>query len=102
MIILLIDETIIIDAINELSSTSAAGPDGIPSLLLFNCAAEFAPALTLLFTQSLMHGFIPTSFKRDAITPVFKVIICQYYLLTYNIIKVFERIVRNQVVAFFN
>ena len=25
------DETIIIDAINEISSTSAAGPDGIPS-----------------------------------------------------------------------
>ena len=53
-----IDETIIIYVINELSSTSAAGPDGIPSLLLINCAAELAPALKLLFTQSLMHGFI--------------------------------------------
>ena len=67
-----INETIIIDAINKLSSTSAAGPDGTPSLLLINCAAELAPALKLLFTQSLMHGFIPASFKRAAITPVFK------------------------------
>ena len=58
-----IDETIIIDAIIELSSTSAAGPDVIPSLLLINCAAELAPALKLLFTQSLMHGFIPASFN---------------------------------------
>ena len=67
-----IDETTIIDAINELSSTSAAGPDAIPPLLLINCAAELAPALKLLFTQSLMHGFIPTSFKSAAITPAFK------------------------------
>ena len=67
-----IDETIIINAINELSSTSAAGPDAIPPLLLINCAAELAPALKLLFAQSLVHGFIPASFKSAAITLVFK------------------------------
>ena len=67
-----IDETIIIDAVNGISYTSTAGPDGIPSLCLINCAAELAPTLKLLFTQSLMHGFIPASFKRAAITPVFK------------------------------
>ena len=101
-----IDETIIIDAINELSSTSAAGPDAIPPLLLINCTAELAPALKLLFTQSLMHGFIPASFKSAAITPVFKSGIktspCNYrpIPLTSTIIKVFEQIVRKQVVAF--
>ena len=95
-----------IDAINELSSTSAAGPNAIPPLLLINCAAELAPALKLLFTQSLMHGYIPASFKRAAITPVFKSVIktspCNYrpISLTSTIIKVFERIVRKQVVAF--
>ena len=68
-----IDETIIIDAINELSSTSVAGLDATPPpLLLINCAAELAPVLKLLFTQSLMHGFIHASCKRAAITPVFK------------------------------
>ena len=66
-----INETIIIDAINELFSTSAAGPNGITSLLVINCAAGLAPALKLLFTQSLMHGFIPASFKRAAITHLF-------------------------------
>ena len=101
-----IDEAIIIDAINELSSTSAAGPDAIPPLLLINCAAELAPALKLLFTQSLMHGFITASFKRAAITPVLKSGIktspCNYrpISLTSTIIKVFEQIVRKQVVAF--
>ena len=53
-----------------------------------------------------MHGFIPTSFKSAAITPVFKSGIktspCNYrpISLTSTIIKVFERIVRKQVVAF--
>ena len=35
-----IDEAIIIDAIHEISSTSEADPDGIPSLLLINCVAS--------------------------------------------------------------
>ena len=53
-----------------------------------------------------MHGFIPASFKRAAITPVFKSGIktspCNYrpISLTSTIIKVFERIVSKQVVAF--
>ena len=67
-----IDETIIIDDINELFSTSTAGPNGIPSLLLINCAAELAPALRLLFTHSLPHGFILATFKRATITLVLK------------------------------
>ena len=48
-----INEQIIIDSIQELSSTSAAGPDGVPSSLLLKCAAELAPALKVMFSQSL-------------------------------------------------
>ena len=51
-----ITEQFIIDSIHELSSTSAAGPDGVPSSLLLKCAAELAPVLK--FYQSLSHGFI--------------------------------------------
>ena len=40
-----ITESIIIDFIRELSSNSAAGPDGILSSLLLNCAHELAPSL---------------------------------------------------------
>ena len=47
-----ITEPIIIDSIHELSSTSAAGPDMVPSSLLLNCAAELATALKLLLLFS--------------------------------------------------
>ena len=53
-----ITEQIIIDSIQELSSTSAAGPDGVPSSQLLKCAAELAPALKVMFFQSLTHGFM--------------------------------------------
>ena len=66
-IIIEITKPIIIGSIHELSSTSAAGPDGVPSSLLLNCTAELAPALKLLFSQSLAHGFIPA-----LLTTVFK------------------------------
>ena len=65
-------ENVIIDAIKELSPNSAAGPDGIPSSLLINCASEIAPLLRKLFTTSLLKGYIPPSFKRAAIVPIFK------------------------------
>ena len=100
-----ITEQIIIDSIQELSSTSAAGPDGVPSSLL---AAELAPVLKLMFSQSLIYGFIPSSLKRAAITPVFKSGTktspsnCRLISLTSTIIKVFEQMIRKQVVAFMN
>ena len=101
-----ITEQIIIDSIQKLSSTSAAGPDGVPSSLLLKCAAELAPALKLMFSQSLTHGFIPSSLKRAVITPVFKsgtkTSPSNYrpISLTSTIIKDFERIITKQVVAF--
>ena len=61
----------IIDSIRELSSNSAAGLDGIPPLLLLNCAHELAPSLLILFKQSLLSGIIAPSLKRAAIVPVF-------------------------------
>ena len=50
-----ITEPIIIDSIHELSSTSAAGPDGVPSSLLLNCAAELAPALNPFLPKYLVR-----------------------------------------------
>ena len=57
---------------NELSTSSAAGPDGIPSLLLVNCATEVTPLLLIIFTHSLSSGVVPPSLEPAAITPVFK------------------------------
>ena len=69
---IVLSETIIIDARQELSSTSAAGPDGFLSSLLVNCSTELAPFLLIIFTHSLSPGVVPPSFKQAAITPVFK------------------------------
>ena len=68
---IIITKSIIIDYIKELSSNSAAGPDGIPNFLLFNCASKLAPSLLTLFKESLDSGVIDSSLKKTAIVPVF-------------------------------
>ena len=74
-----ITEQIIIDSIQELSSTSAVGPD-VPSSRLLKCAAELAPALKLMFSQSLTHGFIPSS-SSNQVPKLPHLIIGQYHSL---------------------
>ena len=103
---IVLSEKIIIYAIQELSPTSAAGPDGLPSSLLVNCATELAPILLIMFTHSLSSGVVPPSFKRATITPVFKSgdrsVPSNYrpISLTSVISKVLERIIRKQVSSF--
>ena len=94
------------ECLTDIEITEPIIIDYIPSYLLLNGAAELAPALKLLFSQSLAHGFIPASLKRAAITPIFKsgpkTSPSNYrpISLTSTIIEVFERIIRKQVVAF--
>ena len=57
-----LSDSIIIEAIKELSPNSAGGPDGIPASLLINCAEEIAPDLKIIFSHSLSSSLIPTSF----------------------------------------
>ncbi len=101
-----LSESIIIDAIHELSPNSAAGPDGVPSSLLVNCAHELAPILLKLFSDTFYHSSIPLELKRAAITPIFKSgdksLPSNYrpISLTSVISKVLERIIRKQVFEF--
>ena len=44
-----LSDSIIIEAIKELSPNSAGGPDGIPASLLITCAEEIPPALNIFF-----------------------------------------------------
>ena len=103
---IIITESIIIDSIKDLSSNSAAGPDGISASLLLNCASELAPSLLILFKQSLDSGMIDPSLKKAAIIPLFKsgdrTVPSNYHLisLTSIIIKVFERMIRKQIFTF--
>ena len=45
-----LSDSIIIEAIKELSSNSAGGPDGIPTSLLINCAEEITHILKIIFS----------------------------------------------------
>ena len=67
-----ITDSIIIEAIKELSRHPAGGHGGIPTSLLINCTEEIAPILKIIFSHSLSSSLIPTFFKEAAIIPVFK------------------------------
>ena len=97
---------IIVESIKELSSNSAAGPDGFPSSLLIKCSDILAPALKLTLSQSLTQGVFSSALKRAVIVPILKSgdksIPGNYrpIYLTSCISKVFERIIRKQVLTF--
>ena len=73
-----ITESIIIDSIRELFSNSAAGPDGIPSSLLFNCAHQLGPSLLIMFKQSPLSGGIAPYLKKMLLTLFSSWVIKQY------------------------
>ena len=56
---IVLTEKNLIESILELSTSSAAGPDGIPFSLLIKCATELAPLLLIIFTHSLSSGVVP-------------------------------------------
>ena len=60
------------EAIDELSPTSAAGPDGFPAILLKKCKSIMVTPLKILWTQSLNEGVVPDKLKQSLITPIHK------------------------------
>ena len=50
----------------------ANGPDGIPCYILKEAAAELAPFLQFLFTQSLHTGSVPQTWLKATVVPVHK------------------------------
>ena len=99
-------EQMIIDAISEISASSAPGPDGIQASFWKKCAIELAVPLQMLFIQSLESGIIPECLKRAAIVPIFKSgdksLPSNYrpISLTPILMKIFERVIRKQVTQF--
>ena len=65
-------ESLISEAVKELSANSSASPDGLPASLLINCCAELTPILAIIFKESFTKGVIQMLFKRVAIVPIFK------------------------------
>ena len=94
------------EAILEIKSESAAGPDGIPAILLKNCYYALSIPIQLFWKESLELGHVPDYYKVGYITPLYKkgsrAIPVNYrpMTLTLHIVKVFERIVRKHMMEY--
>ena len=103
-----ITEDSIVKAINELSPSSSAGPDGFPAMLLKKCKDELSFPLCLLWKKSLEIGLVPTELKNCTITPIHKggsrSLAANYrpVALTSHVIKIFEKVLRNHIVNHMN
>ena len=92
--------------LRNLDPNSAAGPDGIPPILLKECANEITPTLTKIFRHSLDTGTIPTVCEKANITPIFKKGNKQDpnnyrpISITSVVCKILERLVANQILSF--
>ena len=62
----------ITDAIKEIPSYAAPGPDKLPALVLKECADEIAEAILMIWRKSLDTGEIPDIMKLQTIIPIYK------------------------------
>ena len=58
--------------LQKVDCKKANGPDRIPCYILKEAAAELAPFLQLLFTQSLHTGSVPQACLKATVVPVHK------------------------------
>ena len=94
------------EAMNELSSNAAPGPDCFPAILLRKCSTSLSSPLARIWRTSLRTGQIPDVCKTATITPIHKgksrAVPKNYrpVALTSLLIKVFEKVVRKRIVEF--
>jgi hypothetical protein len=67
-----IEEAGIAKLLKNLNASKAAGPDGIPSQILKNCADILATPLTSIYNYSLESGSLPSDWLTANIASVFK------------------------------
>ena len=90
-------------ALKKLDPSSTAGPDGVSSKLLSEIKEEIATPLFIILKKSLDEGNIPSIFKMAHITPIHKggsKLKPEQYRpvsLTSHIMKVFERVVKSNI-----
>ena len=103
---IIFDVQSIIRAIDELSANCSAGEDGFPSILLKSCKEILSVPIYFIWKESFASGVIPDFYKSQIITPIFKKGSKMYpknyrpIALTSNIIKIFERVIRSQLVHY--
>jgi hypothetical protein len=58
--------------LQDLDVNKGSGPDGIPPIILKNCASAFAKPLSLLFNRSMATSVLSDRWKVSHVTPIFK------------------------------
>ena len=58
--------------LKSINPAKACGPDGIPNLVLKNCAEHIAPPLAEIFQLSISSGNLPKDWKKANVSCVFK------------------------------
>ena len=97
-------DNMFLEAIKELSPSSASGPDGIPSILLINCKEIYAKILCILWKKCLNMEVTPLNLRQPDVIPIYKAAEktepsnYRPISLTSHFIKVFEKVVRNSIV----
>ena len=92
------------EAIDELKTNSAAGPDGIPAILLKKCKLAISRPIVVLWKKSFESSDIPAALKHATICPIHKggnrTDPANYrpVSLTSHVIKIFERIIKKEIV----
>ena len=94
------------ELLHNLNPNKAAGPDGVETRLLKECAEEMAPVMCQLFRKSLDEGEVPNGWKEAHIVPIHKkgnkAIMGNFrpVALTSVISKVFEKIIVAAIISF--
>ena len=94
----------ITDAIKEIPSYAAPGPDKLPALVLKECAEEIAAAILMIWRKSLDTGEIPDIMKLQTIIPIYKKDSkskpenYRPVSLTSHMIKLIERVFRKKII----
>ena len=92
----------------EFACNSAAGPDGFPAMMLNKCRTSLAYPLFLIWRKSVNEGIVPNSCQLGNIMPIHKGksrAIAKNYcpvVLTSLLVKTFEKVVRKQLVQYFD
>ena len=69
---IIINQSVICNAINAMSSSSASGPDGLPAILFKECRDELSIPLEILFAKPFFENNIAQCLKSAAIVLVYK------------------------------
>ena len=95
----------IIEQIDKLSVGAAAGPDGVPAILLKRCKHSLVDGLEIMFRKFLEDGKLPDMLKEAFVIPVHKGgsrgIPANFrpVSLTSHLMKTFERVIRQVLVC---